>query len=444
MARFGITHENEQQLKTRHRADGLEVGKLAPLNVKLVELAAGAKLLTIYPINTLEGQIGYGKPKYEQIKRLEVELDSIPEDIVGALENLPAGFVKDPAYGLGLLKAANFFVELIEENSSCEAIRFGLSQGVDIQGDTFQISLEAFGALWQELTRVASRGQRATRRIKQAVTQDALKDALGLQPGRYSGGRHPHARLVEQAAAGINHLTAAETESLVDSLTSGDTLGSVSRVRLKKLRQDVELVNLDYLITNFADMLGQRLGEERWQQFFEENAFALHQVFGAPLVRVHSEAAVGGTSFDGSSGKIADYLVRHSLTNNIALVEIKRPDTKLLASRPYRSGVFPASTELSGALTQVLDQRYHVMQEFLTLKGNARQWELESHSVACFVVAGRLPAADEIEQQKSLSMIRENSKNVVIITYDEVLERMRQLREFLGGPKTFNEPGGHT
>ena len=156
-------------------------------------------------------------------------------------------------------------------------------------------------------------------------------------------------------------------------------------------------------------------------------------MFGAPLVRVHSKASVGGTGFDGSSGKIADYVVRHSLTNNIALVEIKRPDTRLLARKAYRSGVYPASSELSGALTQVLDQRYHVMQEFLTLKGNAREWELESHSVACFVVAGRLPAADELDQQKSLSLIRENSKNVVVITYDEVLERMRQLRDFSAG-----------
>lgn len=436
MARFGITRENEQRLETEPGADGAEHGFLRPLGAELVTRHSANRLLTIYPVNTLEGHDRYGKAKYDRIQKIEVEFESLSGDIVDALEDLPAGFVKDPAYGLGLLKDANFLIHLIEDNTSCRAIRFCLSGVAESDGVTFRMPLAEFASLWQELTRVGNRGQSATRRIKHAVTQDAVMDVLGLPPASYKGGRHEHSKVVEQAAAAKPHHAPADSELLVDSLTSGDALGSVSAVKLKKLQQDVELVNLDNLILSFADMLGRRLSEERWQQFFDENAFALQQVFGAPLVRVHSKASVGGTRFDGSSGKIADYLVRHSLTNNIALVEIKRPDTRLLARKAYRSGVYPASRELSGALTQVLDQRYHVTQEFVALKNNARQWELESHGVACFVVAGRIPAQSEHDQQKSLALIRENSKNVVVITYDEVLERMRQLRDFLGGAET--------
>lgn len=443
MARFGVTHDDEQRFEVEVFGDGSEHGVLLPLGSKLATLSAENALLIIYPINTLEGNTRYGQAKYERIRKMEVELESIPDCLEEALAELPAGFVKDPAYGLGLLKDAKLLISTIEDNSSCQTVRFCLSGATMVDGDTFRIPLSEFESLWQELGRVTRRGQSATLRIKRAVTQDALKDALGLAAARYTGGRHEHVKIVEQMAAGDAHITAAEGESLVESLASSGVLGSISAVKLQKLKRDVELVNLDNLILSFTYMLDRRQSEERWQQFFDVNAFALQQVFGAPFVRLHSKSSVGGTGLDGSSGKIADYLVRHSLTNNVALVEIKKPDTPLLAGKPYRSGVYPASSALSGALTQVLDQRYHLMQEFLTLKGNTRQWDLESHSVACFVVAGRLPAADEHDQQKSLSLIRENSKVVIIITYDEVLERIRQLREFLGSAEGSEDQEGN-
>lgn len=429
-----MTHDDEQRLESEVAENGVERGFLRPLGVKVADFAPNDAVLTVYPTNTLEGHERCGEPKYERIKSIEIEFRTVPSDLAEALELLPPGLVKDPRYGLGFLKDANRLVRMIEKHSRCRTIRLSLSGDLGVDGETFRIPLSEFDALWSELMRVISRSQGATSRVKTAVTQDALKDALGLPPGKYEGGRHAHSKFVEREAAGEAIVSAADGESIVDSLTSrpSEVLGTVSPVKLKQLQQDVELVNLDRLIDSFRSMLKRRLTEEKWQQFFDDNAFALQQVFGAPLVRMQSKASVGGTGIHGASGKIADYLVRHSLTNNIALVEIKRPDTKLLAKTAYRSGVYPASRELSGAITQVLDQRYHVTQEFLTLKANSRQWDLESHSVACFVVAGRIPAATDLDQQKSLSLIRENSKNVTIITYDEVLERMVQLRDFLG------------
>lgn len=443
MARFGVTHDDEQSFEIEVREDGTEHGFLRPPGAELVSLNARHDLLISYPINTLAGHIRYGEAKYHRVQTIEVEFESNPDGLEEALAGLPAGFVKDPIYGLGLRKNAKSLIRLVENNSECRVIRFCLCGDSTVDGETFRIPLSEFESLWLELGRVTRRGQDATHRIRRAVTQDALKDALGLTPGRYTGGRHQHAKTVEQAAAGATHISPADGESLVDSLTSSDVLGSISAVKLKELKRDVELVNLNHLILSFTTMLDRRQSEEQWQQFFDLNAFALQQVFGAPLVRIHSKSRVGGTGLDGSSGKIADYLVRHSLTNNIALVEIKKPDTPLLARKPYRAGVYPASSDLSGALTQVLDQRYHLTQEFLALKGNTRQWDLESYSVACFVVAGRLPPADEHDQQKSLSLIRENSKVVTIITYDEVLERMRQLREFLSGADSDEEQEGN-
>ena len=124
-------------------------------------------------------------------------------------------------------------------------------------------------------------------------------------------------------------------------------------------------------------------------------------------------------------------MFKNSLTNNIALVEIKTPKTPLLSNTAYRGGVFGPSKELSGAVTQALDQAHQLTTNLPTLKNNSRQWDLESYAVSCFVVAGRTPPADEPARQKSLELYRANSRSVFVVTYDEILERLKVLREFL-------------
>lgn len=136
--------------------------------------------------------------------------------------------------------------------------------------------------------------------------------------------------------------------------------------------------------------------------------------------------------------KIADYLFKNSLTNNVALVEIKKPSTKLLNAREYRQGVFGPSKDLNGAVTQVLDQAYSLTKNLTGLKESSRQWDLESYAISCFVVAGRTPSATDPAKQKSFELYRANSRSVTIVTYDEILERLRLLRDFLApaAPRT--------
>ena len=52
---------------------------------------------------------------------------------------------------------------------------------------------------------------------------------------------------------------------------------------------------------------------------------------------------------------------------------------------------------------------------------------------------------ENLEQQKSFELYRANSRSVTIVTYDEVLERLMILREFLvpqlDGPGSAQEAG---
>lgn len=118
------------------------------------------------------------------------------------------------------------------------------------------------------------------------------------------------------------------------------------------------------------------------------------------------------------------------MTNNVALIEIKTPQTKLLNKKLYREGVYSPSTELSGAINQLLDQKNKFEREMATFKNNSRQYDLESYSVHGILIVGKVPI-DDIDQQKSFELFRRNSKNIDIVTFDELLNKVKNLYTFL-------------
>lgn len=454
MARFGLDRANSGHLETRTRAHGVDTidgfflpagglkqgspaATLASTEVKVLSLSPESSLLRIYPTNTLAGSDGYLGPKYAQIRTLTVDLaaldgylDTVEFEMI--LEVLPSGFIKDYAYGLGLLKDCNRLVRLIEDHTPCDEISFSNTHHFGADEKVFRLSLSRFDSIWSELQRINNRGNRAAARVKDTFVHNSLAHTLGLAPTVYSLGRHPISRVIAKFAAGVEPLTETEQDALIGSVSAeSPVLAQTRPEKFLKLHREIELVSLDRLIRAYEDALDKNRSEDYWQTFFDDNAFALQQVFGAPMVSVQSKATVGGGGLSGSGEKIADYLFKNSLTNNVALVEIKKPHTPLLGQREYRPGVFGASKELNEAVTQVLDQAYQLTSNLPFLKQNSRQWDLESYAISCFVVAGRTPAIEEPARQKSFELYRANSRSVTIVTYDEILERLKLLREFL-------------
>ena len=479
MARFGNDQTNIGHLDVRTVGEGGRVvaffvptelpreessarRRLAE-GVKLVEFDAETGILKIHPINTLQGHGDYLGPKYTRVHTLTLNValldhyssglfdsselfdssglfDSQLDDHDGdyqlelesIFEALPYGFVKDFNYGLGLLKDLNRIVRLVEDNTACDEIVFVDGRSAAVDHTEFHLGLARFADIWAEIRRISDRGIRATARVKDAFVHNNLSADLDLILAEPSLGRHPNSRTIAKAASGIEELSTVEREALVDTVASESaSLAAHSPQKFQRLKRDIELVSLDRLIKTYEDSLSQNKPESYWQSFFDDNAFALQQVFGAPMVSVRSSANVGGTGLSGSGDKIADYLFKNSLTNNVALVEIKKPTTQLLEGREYRQGVFGPSKELNGAVAQVLDQAYSLTKNLTSLKESSRQWDLESYAVSCFVVAGRTPLASDPARQKSFELYRANSRSVTIVTYDEILERLRLLREFL-------------
>jgi len=196
-----------------------------------------------------------------------------------------------------------------------------------------------------------------------------------------------------------------------------------------KLKNDIELVSLESLIKTYETMLGKNLQENRWQTLFDNNPFILSLAFGYPIIKIQSQVYVGGRKITGKGEKISDFLVENNLTHNAALIEIKTPTTALSNKREYRDGVYNASSELSGSINQILDQRLKFQQNIFSIKDNSELPNLKTYSVHGILIIGKIP--ENNDKKKSFELFRGNSKDITIITFDELLEKLKHLHSFL-------------
>jgi hypothetical protein len=200
---------------------------------------------------------------------------------------------------------------------------------------------------------------------------------------------------------------------------------------LQRLNSLVGITSLKAVLQQWEE--NQRNGDEAfWQQTLEQNAFVLAQVFSFPVFIIRGKAYVGGKAVDNTGGHLADFLAANPFTKNAVIVEIKTPETPLLG-RQYRADVYSPAEDLSGAVVQVLNYRYSLTTDFLSVR---RRYEgvFDVFSPHCLVIAGhaehRLTTDD---QRKSFEMIRCSFKDVIVLTYDELFAKTRVLIEALEG-----------
>lgn len=203
---------------------------------------------------------------------------------------------------------------------------------------------------------------------------------------------------------------------------------------LLRLNREIEVVTLEGLITKFRERLARDSGEKAWQTFFKENPFILKLAFGYPVIQFGEEVSVGGERFDGSGEKIADFAVQAAATGNLALIEIKTPAARLLDATPYRGGVFAPHRDLSGAVTQILDQRHQLEAALPLKKSSSGIHDIHSYAIQGVVIAGLTPT--DRDQQKSLELFRHSLNSVLVITFDEMLAKLEDLLTFLRSPSS--------
>lgn len=410
--------------------------------VRMLTFNADDESITIEPKNTLHGHNDFLEPKYNQVERIRInktsgmfdsdgDLPESVEDVIEALSDFPSAFTKNPDFGLGLAKDYRFIIDAVEELSDCTVLDITSDETrIDADEGVFYISARDFEDLRKTINSIANLGQTAARSVKTATVYNKLAEKIGAPTIEVKAGRHPVRRMITAKAMGEEVLKEDEQDAVIHMLSqSAKAMGKAQTEKLAKLQSDIELVTLDLLIERYREMLGKKLAEDRWQDFFNENPFILNLAFGYPVIKVKDQASVGGRKLSGGGEKITDFLVKNSLTNNTAIFEIKTPQTDVLNKRPFRAGVYTPSADLSGSINQALDQKYQFQKQIAAIKDSTRLYDIESYAVHCCLIIGQTPVGDD--QKKSFEFFRHNSKDVEIITFDELLGNLQQLHEFL-------------
>ena len=405
---------------------------------KLLEFGAlDGHYLTIYPLNTIPTRQEFLEPRYGRIESItldpwDYDLPETVDDVRGQLESLPTGLTKDPSYGLGFQNDYRTIVQAIRQIGEVKHIILSGDRPTSLEGDVYYLNLREFDGLRRAINRIKAQKQSEGVQDKLLLTRNALLS--NVLPQRFAETKRAYKpdtifKLIGSKAPAQTMSKADRSAAVKLVEQSTRKLAEESPATLLQLRNDLELVTLETLVTKYEEMLGKRLGENQWQKLFNENPFILNMAFGYPVVKIRDQAHVGGQTLAGSGSTITDFLIKNKMSNNIALFEIKTPQTPLLGKTPYRAGLYSPASDVVGAISQVLDQKFELQTSISSIKDKNRLYDIESYAVHGVLIVGLMPS--EPDQLKSFELFRANSKDVAIFTFDEVLEKLKLLLRFL-------------
>lgn len=406
--------------------------------VKILEINTDTDLVTIYPINSYPSNNGvFLGQKYDNIKKIVLNLqryhrfNQSQSGVREILENLPAGFVKDYDYGLGLQKDYRFIIQSVSKIPNIDTLKILRNEDTRIDNSSYILRISEFDTIRKSLNRVTSKHQKNSQAEKNVLSHNFI--LTKVDPNSYPEVSKPYKKdtifkVLGEYELNKNNITKNDSKYLLELLGNNKNALKNQHKELIKLKNGIDLVNLETLIKNFEKKITQSCSESIWQKLLNNNPFILSLVFNYPIIKIGEQVSIGGRTYSGKGEKITDFLVKNEISNNSALVEIKKPSSKIINTKEYRGGVYPPSSELSSSITQILDQRYLFAQQIMSLNSQSDE-TLESFSINCILIIGLMPK--EKPRVKSLELFRNNSKSVVIITFDELLKKLKALHAFL-------------
>jgi hypothetical protein len=401
------------------------------------------KILTEFPFNTnYSNNSKFLKSKYSQIDTVIIELSpglKLPyavenggsdEDEDGRFwVNLPLGLSRGFRSGMGIYYLYEVIVRTLEKLSTATTLRIIESDNsVVLEENEIVVSRAFLEKLVESIDQKKRLGQDAIRRVNETTTYNFFAKELGIEQKPISYGRLAESKVVAHMANG--DMSEEDEREIAEVLSNQMKAGSSTVADLiPKLRMDIDFVSLENLIDCFATEMSKKRNEAYWQDFFENNPFALQLVFSSPFTVIADHAYVGGTRIAQSGATIADYLGKNTLTNNAIILEIKKPNTKLLLDMPYRADVYAPSKELAGSIQQALDQADQLKRSITNIAYESDNHDLAANAITSYVLIGTIESLNnEKAKIKSFELFRHSQNAVRVVTYDEVLEHLKMLR----------------
>ena len=414
-------------------------GKMAKRAVLLARVSA--RELTMYPLDANAHQASFLEPKYDELRSITIvaqehkpwRLPKSEHDFDEMLNELPTGFARHAKYGLGFKWEYRLIPEAILEMDGVTELVIEPGDGASAKLPTFRLGIDRFTRIRKAIDAISNR---ATSRSLKARRLAAYNETLhAARPDEFEH-RYPEVKAGEIYEL-VQLRGRASNRSAKDGLAAAQVvredakkIASEEPTKLFELKAVIEQVTLAQLIDEFEAMLKKNSAEPKWQTFFKANPFVLGLAFPYPVILFQDQASVGGTTIRGNGESIVDFLMAQRFTGNLALIEIKRPSTALVEPRAYRGDLYAPHRDLTASMAQVLDQRAQLLHHFAAKKSQDKALaDAHVSSVNCIVVVGTLPT--DAAQICSLDLFRHSSKDVSVVTFDELLEKLKELHRLM-------------
>jgi hypothetical protein len=200
----------------------------------------------------------------------------------------------------------------------------------------------------------------------------------------------------------------------------------------------IEENNITNLISEFETKYQKTIDEKSkdeiaWQYFFNKNPWIFGYGLDYRFERIlQKEFSASDTDASGKGQVNTDFLIGDN--NFTTFVEIKKPDNEIFDNKLNRSGSWRLSKELTYAVSQILEQKTRGQIKIETARNlplsDGSYLKQHSYDSKCVLIFGNLEQeikdCSEVEidiMKKTFELYRRNSKNIDIITYDELYQR---------------------
>lgn len=237
-------------------------------------------------------------------------------------------------------------------------------------------------------------------------------------------------------------LLGKEGADLIQNLLDNDVVTSQDIVNTGYRKAQLEifrkLLYEDYLNAYKKEKITETTKDEiAWQHFFNNNQW----IFGYGLDYrfqgvLQKEFSASDTDASGKEQVYADFLIGDN--NFTTFVELKLPTTPLFGSSKNRSNAWSLSNQLIDGVSQILEQKAsgQIKLERNPFDEDGEPITQKSYDSKTLLLIGDLKGqldnsndnSKVIEiKKKTFELFRRDSRNVEILTYDELFERAKHI-----------------
>lgn len=222
----------------------------------------------------------------------------------------------------------------------------------------------------------------------------------------------------------VEHLTSDDISTFLDFIETLLKTKYKSQIYKRKLFNTAKIkiddLAISEVIETFEQMLYYEPAENKWGTFLKRNLFLIDSKYVHALPELNVVLA---------NYRKADFGLVDA-QSYLDIFEIKKPSTRVLSSATDR-GNYYWSTEATKAIVQAEKYLFHAERKAPSLAEDIetqRKTKVQVIKPRAFVIMGLSSEFDDDNKQRDFRILRMSLKNVELVLYDELLERIKNQK----------------